>query len=171
MKVHQVMSVDIIAVKSKTPFRDIWKAIFKKHIHALPVIDQKRRIIGIISEEDLMKPLYPDYQHLIEDFAAASDFEDMEEKIHDLIKLKAEHIMNKRIIFTRPETPIMRALSRMIVRSVRQLPVLAENNTLLGVISKGDIFDTLFKKHLRLKGFVKTKGSSLQHHLALKKTK
>lgn len=171
MKVHEIMSIDIIAVKPNTSFRDLWKSIFKHKIHALPVIDAKKKLIGLVTEEDLLKPLYPDYQHLIEDFTSATDFEDMEEKVHDLVKLRAEQVMNRRVIFTRSDTPILRALSRMIVRDVQQLPVLSEQNVLIGVISKGDIFDTLFKKHLRLPGFSKRKTSSLRQHLASKKKK
>lgn len=165
MKVHEIMSLDIVFVTPSAKFRDLWKQIIKKKIHALPVVDKKKRIVGIISEEDLIKPLYPDYQHLVEDFAAASDFEEMEEKIHDLTKLTASDVMNSRVVFTRSDTPIMRALSRMMVRSVRQLPVVSEDNRLLGVISKGDIFDTLFRKHLRLPGFAKHPRASFQRHL------
>lgn len=171
MKVREIMSVDIIAVAPKTPFRDLWKAIIKNKIHALPVIDKKKRIIGIVTEEDLLKPLYPDYQHLIEDFVSSTNFEEMEEKVQDLVKLRAEHVMNKRVIFTRADTPILRALSRMIVRDVHQLPVLSELNAVIGVVSKGDIFDTLFRKHLRLPGFRKHPGTSVAKHLRKNKGK
>lgn len=148
MKVHEVMSGSVVMVSPGTPIRKLWEAIFKKDIHGIPVVDGKKRLIGIVAEEDLLKLLYPKYEDLIEDFVSASDFEEMEEKIDELTKLKAEHVMCKKIFFTRPDTPIMRALSRMIVRKVRQLPVVSEDNVLVGMITKGDIFDILFKKHL-----------------------
>lgn len=149
MKVREVMSVKMVSVVAKTPMRELWEAIFKKGIHGLPVIDSKKKLVGFISEEDLLKPLYPSYRDVIEDFVSASDFEQMEEKIKDLTKFRAEHLMNKKVIFTRPDTPIMRALSRMIARNVRQLPVISEQDVLIGMITKGDIFDFLFKKHLQ----------------------
>ena len=155
MKVGEVMSVHIVSASANTPLRDLWKAIFKKGIHGLPITDNKKKLLGIIAEEDLLKPLYPSYRDLIEDFVSASDFEEMEEKIQELTKLKAEHLMSRKVIFTRPETPIMRALSRMIVQNVRQLPVIDRDNTLIGMITKGDIFDILFKKHMR--GFIRKK--------------
>ncbi|MBI2405126.1 CBS domain-containing protein [Candidatus Gottesmanbacteria bacterium] len=149
MKVHEVMSGHVVTASPGTPVRKLWEAIFKKGIHGLPVVDSKKKLVGIVAEEDLLKLLYPKYEDIIEDFTSASDFEEMEEKIDELTKLKAEHIMCKKIVFTRPDTPIMRALSRMIVRDVRQLPVVSEENILIGMITKGDIFDILFKKHLR----------------------
>lgn len=148
MNVRQVMSAHVISVPPKTPLRDLWQAIFKKGIHGVPVVDSKKKLLGFVAEEDLLKLLYPKYEDLIEDFASASDFEAMEEKISELTVLKAEQIMNRKVIFTRPDTAIMRALSRMITQHVRQLPVIAENDTLVGMVTKGDIFDVLFKKHL-----------------------
>lgn len=150
MKVHHVMSTSIVTVTPKAKFRELWKAIFKKQVHALPVVNEEKKIIGIISEEDLLRLLYPDYRDLVNDFVRARDFEEMEEKLHDLVDLEASHVMCSRVIFTRPDTPLMRALSRMLVRGVRQLPVISHNNQLIGMVSKGDIFDALFKRHLRL---------------------
>ena len=42
--------------------------------------------------------------------------------------------------FSRESTLVMRALSRMIVRHVDQLPVLNDEDEVVGVITKGDIF-------------------------------
>lgn len=165
MKVRDVMSKHVQSVGPTTPLRDLWKAIFKKHIHALPVVDREKKMIGIVVEEDLLTPLYPGYEGVIEDFVGASDFEQMEEKIHDLVKLKASDVMNKRIIFTRDDSPVLRALSRMLVHKVHQLPVVTEENVLIGIVTKGDIFDSLFKKHLRLRGFSKNKLASLRRHI------
>lgn len=169
MKVHEVMSTKVESVTVTTPLRDLWKAIFKNHIHSLPVVDTNKKVIGMIVEEDLLKPLYPDFAHMIDDFIGAAEFEEMEEQIHTLVKLKAEHVMNKKVIFTRGDTPVMRALSRMIVQKVHQLPVLSDDGILLGMVSKGDIFDNLFKKHLRIKGFVRHKRTTLRHHIASNK--
>lgn len=149
MKVHEVMSTSLKTATKKTPFRELWKAIFQLHIHGIPVLDAKAKVIGIIAEEDLVKPLYPNHVEFVEDFVTISNFEEMEEKVHDLVGLSAGDVMNPQVIFTRPDTPILRALSRMIVRNVRQLPVITDEGKLVGLISKGDVFDSLFRQHLR----------------------
>lgn len=171
MQVHHVMKKVKHAVAPETKLRDLWKTIFKKKVHTLPVVDKQLRMLGMVSEEDLLKPLYPNYREVVEDFVSASDFEDMEEQVHDLVKLKAKDLMNTSIIFTRTDTPIMRALARMISQNVSQLPVLSDKNILIGIITKGDIFDALFKRHLNLKGFDKNKERSLIEHKAKKKKK
>ncbi|MEK7592854.1 MAG: CBS domain-containing protein [Patescibacteria group bacterium] len=149
MKVFDVMSRKIVTVSPKSELKELWKAIFKLHIHALPVVDAKNRLLGIVSEEDLLKPLYSNYQQYIEDFVTATDFEQMEGKIVEVAKLLAKDVMCPRVIFTRVESPAMRALSRMLVRNVHQLPVLDNNDRIVGMITKGDIFDALFRRHLK----------------------
>ena len=69
--------------------------------------------------------------------------------VKEIVDLHAKNIMCRKVIFTRPDTPIMRALSRMYVRNVRQLPVLdTKQDVIVGMVSKGDVFDALFHKHL-----------------------
>lgn len=149
MKVAEIMSKKFTVVGPKTSLPKLWELIIKKQVHAVPVLDVKKKVLGIIAEEDLLKPLYPDYQDFVEDFVSAGDFEDMEERIHDIAGLTAEKLMNKRLIFIRPQSPILHALSRMIVHDVHQLPVLSEEGIMVGIVTKSDIFDSLFFKHLR----------------------
>lgn len=149
MKISDVMSRRIDVVYPDTTFREIWKIIFKRRVNALPVVDKRKKLIGIITREDLLKSLYPDYKDVIEDFSAASDFESMEEKVGELRTMKAKDLMRRRVIYTRGETEVMRALSRMIVRRVNQLPVLDTRNAVIGMVTKGDIFYALFRKSLR----------------------
>ena len=153
MKVHDVMSINVVTVHIDIPFRELWKTIFRHHINAVPVVDKKKHLLGIITKDDIMQKLYPDYADFIEDFFSVVDYEDMEKRIDEIGSMKAKDFMCKHVIFTREDTPVMRALSRMITRSVNQLPVLRRSNdTVIGMVTKGDIFSSMFKKHLSHRG-------------------
>lgn len=148
MIVSHLMNSKILTVSPKTPLPEVWKIIFEKHIHGLPVIDKKNKLVGIISPEDILTKLFPGYEDLFDIDAAFVEDEDgvIKDKLKNLEKLTAEDVMNKRVLYTNPNTSLMRALSRMIVRKVRQLPVIDEDDKLIGIISKTDIFKGLFKK-------------------------
>jgi len=163
MKVRDVMAKNVTTIYPDTSFGDLWKAIFKTHINAVPVVDKKNKLIGIVAKEDILKRLYPGYEELIENFASAVDSEEMEEKIHEIVTLTAKDVMSRRVIYTRAETPIMRALSRMIVRRVNQLPVLSGTDGVIGMVTKGDIFYALFSKHLNKKN-AGHHGKTAQRH-------
>jgi CBS-domain-containing membrane protein len=146
MNVASIMSRHVITAPPTAQVRELWRLLFVKHINAIPVVDKKGVLLGIITQEDLMHALYPDYQEYFVDATGVADFEVMENKVRDMGSKKATDIMNTRVIFTREHTPMMRALSRMMVRSLNQLPVLSDDNVVIGMVTKGDIFKALFKK-------------------------
>lgn len=151
MTIGDIMSKRVTLVHPDTSLRELWKTIFSRRVNALPVVDRKKKLLGIISKEDMLKLLYPNYEDMLEDLFTSHDFEAMEERIHDLNVKEARDIMCKRVVFTREDTPIMRALSRMIARRLNQLPVLSrKDDTVVGMVTKGDIFRALFTKHLKI---------------------
>lgn len=161
MIVADIMTKTMVTVSSDTPFKEIWAKIFSKKIHSLPVVDKNKKLVGLITREDLLKPLYPKYQDVMENLESMSDFEQMEERIEEMVTLRARDVMSKKVIFTRESTLIMRALSRMIVRDLAQLPVVREDDdVVIGMVTKGDVFYSLFKKHFARKKSRTTKKKS-----------
>ncbi len=146
MYIRDVMSKRVVTAREDATVRDVWKLIFAKHINAIPVVGAKKKIVGIVTKEDLLKALYPDYQEYFVDVTGIADFELMEEKVREMGNTKVSKIMCKRVIYTRDDTPVMRALSRMIVRSLNQLPVISDDDVVIGMVTKGDIFYALFKQ-------------------------
>lgn len=149
MKVHNIMSSRVVTARPDFTIRELWRLLFVKHVNAIPVVDAKRQLLGLITKEDILRALYPNYQQYFEDITSLKDFEEMESKVVELARKKAKDIMCRKVIYTRVDTPIMRVLSRMIVRSLNQLPVLSEKNEVIGMVTKGDIFYALFKKGLQ----------------------
>ncbi len=149
MKVYEVMTPSPVTVFPHTTFGQLWRLIFKKHVNAIPVVDKAGKLMGMITREDLLRPIYPDYSNFdFEDISAATDFEELEKKVGELVKLKAGNLMGSRVVFARGDTPILRALSRMITHDIHQLPVLTEEGLLVGVVTKGDVFYALFRENL-----------------------
>jgi len=152
MKVKDVMTSNVMTCAPNATVKELWKHIFSKHFNAIPVIDTKRHLLGIITKEDVLKALYPDYREFFEDIFAIEDFEKMEDAVKEIGSKAASVIMCKHVVFTRHNTPVMRALSRMIAKRLNQLPVLSDNDAVIGMVTKGDIFYALFKKELKNDG-------------------
>lgn len=147
MTVSEIMSRAVMTVTPDTTYRDLCKKIFSTHIHTLPVIDGQKKLLGIVTRKDILERLYPKYQDVMDYLETPQDFEAMEERIQEMAPIKAKDIMCRTVIFSRESTLVMRALSRMIVRHVDQLPVLNDDDEVVGVITKGDIFYSLFRKN------------------------
>lgn len=149
MKVSDVMSNRVVTVSPQASYKTIWSTFSSYKINALPVIDDDKKLQGILTKEDVLKSLYPGYLDLVDDFTKATDFDEMEERVKDLTNLTAKELMKSRVIFTRVDTPAMRALSRMIAQRVNQLPVLDDEDLVIGMVTKGDIFKGLFKQQVK----------------------
>lgn len=145
------MSRKPITARSDTPFNKMWKLIFIKRISGIPVVDRKKTLLGIISEEDLIEKLYPSYEDYFFDPLYARDFEQMEERVADVSHLKAKDFMSKQVYTTTEDAPIMKAASSMLIYKVNCLPVVREKRKkqiLVGIICKGDIFGQIFRSRL-----------------------
>ncbi len=146
MQVRDFMRQDVVTTKSNTSLPQLWKLLSRKHIHSISVVDGASKLLGIIVKEDFLKKLFPDYSEVLPELGLHADDEELDIEWEKLKHLTAASVMKTQVLFTRPDTNVMRALSRMIVQRVRQLPVLDDNDQLIGVISKGDIFDRLFMR-------------------------
>lgn len=149
MKVWQVMNKKTVSVSPEASFIEVWNLLFKKHTHSVPVVDKKGTLLGIIALEDVITKLYPSYSDTMEEFLTESSFEELEDKINEVKNIRAKEIMQKEVHCAYPNDPVLKALSKMIVRRVRQLPVIDYDSKLLGVVSKRDIFDKLLLSKLR----------------------
>ena len=147
MKVSDVMSKQVDFV---TPNDRIEKAaflIFGRGINGIPVCE-KRKIVGLITENDILKKFFPTISELVEDTVRATNFEEMEEKASTILSLPVKKIMSKNPVTVKADTPLLRAQSLMNIQKVGRLPVVDDKHNLIGIISKGDVFRSLIGKQL-----------------------
>jgi len=142
------MSKKVVSVTPDTSIKELSAIVFKKKIQTVPVVDGSGKMLGIIAESDILSKLYPTQKEFVEDFVEASDFEGMEEKLVEIMKLKAKDLMNKAAICTYPDVPLLKAASKMMVKRIGRLPVIdVETGKLLGIVSKGDVIRAIVKFH------------------------
>jgi FOG: CBS domain len=54
VKVKDVMTTDVASVHSGTPFKDVAETLISRGVSAVPVVDDKERVVGVVSEADLL---------------------------------------------------------------------------------------------------------------------
>lgn len=139
MKVARVMSKTVDYVTPETSIKDVSRIIFGRGINGVPVC-KGRKIVGFITEKDILSKFYPSIQEFVEDPFRSSDFEAMEKKVPEVFSLKAKDVMSFSPVIATPEMPLLRAHSLMLVNEIGRMPVVDEKSNLVGMISKGDIF-------------------------------
>src|SRR3989344_1912369 len=137
MKVADAMSRHVDHVSSDTKVKAVSLLIFGRGINGVPVC-KARKVIGFITERDILSQFYPSLDEYAQDPFREGDFEGMEKKVQDVFEMTADKIMSTNITRVTPDTPLLRAQSLMFIEKVGRLPVVDKSGNLIGIISKGD---------------------------------
>lgn len=147
MKVREIMTKTVHTAKPDDSITKVAALIYGYKVSGVPIVNDQDELVGIISEKDILKAIYPTYTEFHEDMSHSMDFEEMEKRYRDVTNLKAEDLMTKDIIAVTPDTPVLKVASLMVLKRIRRIPVV-ENKKLVGIVSQGDIHQAIFKKEL-----------------------
>ncbi len=158
-KVEECMIKEVMTARRGTPLKDIIKFFKEKHVHVLPVVDKKERLVGAVSLNEITTVFEPHSVHmnkLLEGVPFVDTVEDTELDLDYItpemgILVIADEIKTNRYLSVRPTDSITRAYSVMKKNKTKFLMVTDEENHLKGVLGMFDIVYFLFKN----KGVIK----------------
>ena len=148
MHVREVMTSEVISVNVDTPVSTVADLLFDKNLTGMPVLDETRHVVGVITEYDLLSRQehihIPSYMKLLGQFKVAGDKRVIKGEIDKILGLKAADIMTKPVVTISPETEVAEAARIFSDDRINPLPVVDANGQLMGIISRADIVK-LFK--------------------------
>ncbi|MBF0307945.1 MAG: CBS domain-containing protein [Magnetococcales bacterium] len=151
MLVKEVMIKEVRTTRPDDTVRNVAAVICTNKISGLPVVDEEQALIGIISEKDILNCLLPSYADFLNDPLRGRDFETMEHSYADVMSKTVRELMTAKVFTVNQDEPIMKAASYMALHSFRRIPVVDEENKLVGIVSLGDIHKAIFKRELSMK--------------------
>jgi CBS domain-containing protein len=134
--VRDVMTTDVVTVEAWTPFKEIVARLAEHRISAVPVMDNDGRVLGVVTEADLLlKQEHPDpeldiplpwskHRRLEREKAAAA---------------VAGKLMTTPAVIVPPTASVTDAARRMHAAGVKRLPVVSEAGRLVGIVSRADL--------------------------------
>jgi acetoin utilization protein AcuB len=128
MIVEKRMTRNPITVHPETAVIDAQSLMRREKISRLPVVDKAGRLVGIVSEKDLI-------------YASPSRVSTLDVyEMHSLLaKLTVETVMKKKVITIEGDTPVEDAARIMVDNDIGGLPVM-KGGKLVGIITESDIF-------------------------------
>ncbi len=152
MKVKDVFQKKIGYTTPDSTLFDAAKFIFGHKHQGIPVVKLKgknKKLVGFITEQDIISQLFPSVSDLFEDYVHARDFEGMEKNVKGVLTKKVKDVMSKKIISIHINEPLLKAESIMKIKDIARLPVVDDKGYLVGIISKVDIFRALVSSKIR----------------------
>jgi len=144
MKVSEIMTKKVYTISPDSTLKECAEALNKYNINGLVVVE-KEKVVGVITRSDIFKALLPRYPDIIEEERYVSDLEYVEERANKLFEMEVKDIMGAPPITVNSDMPIVKAGSTMILRRVKQVPVV-DKGKLVGIITLTDIINNILKK-------------------------
>jgi CBS domain-containing protein len=148
VNVEALMTTDVIAFKPGDTIRHVVETFRANRISGAPVIDEERRVIGVISEADIMKLTaaipFPDVDPLnpfgvFPLSAYAKRVKEIPNEIETLFEGSVKEVMTKKPVTMLPEGSIARAARIMHKNDFNRIPVVDDEGRLVGIITRGDV--------------------------------
>jgi CBS domain-containing membrane protein len=143
----QIMSRDVVTVSPNTSLRHAWLCLLDHRIKALPVVTDTEGLVGIVTQTDFMNNalLNEDRKLEINNRARLRAILGLEPQS----PLKVADIMTRRVQSALPTTLIAKIVPPMADRGLHHMPVVNENNRVVGIITQSDLIGALFQRALR----------------------
>ncbi len=137
------MNRDLLTVTPSTPLSEAVKLLVDRHIGGLPVIDDAGKLVGVISESDLMwreqgleQPPYMIFLGGVIYFKNPLTYD---RDLHKALGQTVGEVMTPHAISITANTPLPDAARIMHEKKIHRLPVVDENQHPIGIITEGDI--------------------------------
>ena len=147
MRVRDIMKTDFPSVQEDTSYKEAAAILLHSNRGCLYVVDGTGMLVGVVSEYDLFRILYPYYGSFYLNPELYTDLEMREAKIDEIQEHPVKGFMTTRIVHVEPDWPMMKAGAFMLAKNVRRLPVL-EQGKLVGVVTRREVYRELCKQHL-----------------------
>lgn len=145
-RVADIMTRDVVCVHPEDAVTGVIALLMKHQIAGAPVVDADMELVGVISEVDILRRLFPDYSEFISDIEGAMEFDFTDLKLTELCSLKVKDVMRTNPIALAPEESVMKACGLMVSHKIRRLPVVEQESLrVVGIVSQGQVFQEVLR--------------------------
>ncbi len=140
------MTTQVITADEAMSVKSLAKLLFEHHIGGMPVYDKNKKVIGVVTESDLIdqnkKVHIPTVVAILDSFIFLESPDKLEKDIKKMAATTVGDICSRKLVSVRPDTPLDEVATLMAEQQVHTLPVM-DGEQLVGVIGKSDIIRTI----------------------------
>ncbi len=141
--VADLMTIDVLTVTPTTALSAAIKLLVDRQVSGLPVVDDEGKLVGVISESDLMwreKGLdLPPHIIFLDSVIYLENPLQHDRDLHKVLGQTVGEVMTDRPISIPIETTIPMAARIMHDKKIHRLPIVDAENRPIGIITQGDI--------------------------------
>jgi CBS-domain-containing membrane protein len=141
--VREVMTKDVVTASKGMNVHEAARLLSEHRISGMPVVDDSKRVIGVISEADILFLTGISTEHRLRDILRRLLGEPQPAR---KVGEKVEDIMSIPPITALADDDVRQVAAVLDERRIKRLPVVDEDGKLIGIISRADIVRAMGKK-------------------------
>lgn len=139
MKVREIMTKDLTAIECDVPIRELIFILESAEMPSMPVVDEDGRLIGLISEKDVIRAALPGYFEMLHSASFIPDMNQMANKLLKIADDPVEKYMHRDLFCVSEDDDDLRAADLIIRKGVKNLPVVDSEGQLVGRVRRIDL--------------------------------
>ena len=141
-----IMSKDVVTATPDMPLAEAWRLLRHHNLHALPVLDEARRVAGMVGQGDFLH------------HAGMDDYQTVGERLRSLFAhvlgvrparaATVGELMSTKVAVVSTDEPIATLVPLMSNGGLHHIPVVDERAVFAGIVSQSDLLAALFESRL-----------------------
>ncbi len=150
MLAQDIMTPKVIYARPEDLIEDVARIMVENKISGIPVIDQEDKVIGIITERDLITKAgdikVPFYLTLFDSIIFLENPLKFNKTLKKYLAVQVKDAMTKKVYVAEADTKISEIVEVMQDEKINRVPVVSKGK-LVGIITRNDILKVLVKQH------------------------
>lgn len=151
MLIAEAMNKYPATVTKETSINEAAKLLVKYKVAALSVVDEDNKLVGIITEGDLLykkvRPHAPYYVNVLGTSIYYSGIGEYNAQFKKLLAAHVEELMTTEVITCSPKEEVESVVATMLEKYLKSVPVVDEMGTVIGVFSRHDVMELIAKEN------------------------
>ncbi|HEX2404988.1 MAG TPA: CBS domain-containing protein, partial [Acidimicrobiia bacterium] len=137
VKVKDVMSPTVVAAAEQTGYKELVQLMSESRVSGVPVIDRDGRLVGIVTEADLLLAEEGERTSLLHMRLAHP--KRLAALAREAEGVRASDIMTLQVITAGPDDTVHEAAKKLLEAKVKRLPVVGDDGRVVGIVSRRDL--------------------------------
>ncbi|MFI8287554.1 CBS domain-containing protein [Streptomyces sp. NPDC085614] len=142
-RIDRLMTREVVSVRGDAPFKEVVRTLSRSRVTAVPVLDGGGRVLGVVSEADLLRKT-ADQAAVPGGQRAVPGLEAPERAKSE--GTRAEELMSAPAVCARPEWTVPEAARLMEVQGVKRLVVVDDEDRPVGIVSRRDLLGVFLRE-------------------------
>jgi len=160
MRIKEIMNKEVRTVSPDTSLAELAKLFADTGIHGAPVVDAENRLVGIVTESDVLNAtktkyvkynlVYPSIHQFGMEFKEGVAYEELVKAFDEVKHIPVAQVMTRKVVTACPDDLVEDIAPMMIQKKINRIPIV-DKGKVVGIVAREDILRGLFKNQTAAK--------------------